>query len=150
MVALLVAQAGADGEGEVGVAGRVRDGDGEGAPQQPLVVWLQLVGVGGAEGGEAVNVVARAWLEVRLGLGVGVEDRAIRARAKRARARARARASAGATAGSMSARAPLMKACMLGCMCRKRARLKATLRRSHSSATAAEGSASTTSLGGPH
>ena len=73
MVALLVAQAGADGEGEVGVAGRVRDGDGEGAPQQPLVVWLQLVGVGRAEGGEAVNVVARAWLEVRLGLGLGSE-----------------------------------------------------------------------------
>ena len=72
VVALLVAQAGADGEGEVGVAGRVRDGDGEGAPQQPLVVWLQLVGVGGAEGGETVNVVARAWLEVSLGLGLGL------------------------------------------------------------------------------
>ena len=72
MVALLVAEAGADGEGEVGVAGRVRDGDGEGAPQQPLVVWLQLVGVGRAEGGEAVNVVARAWSEVSLGLGLGL------------------------------------------------------------------------------
>ena len=36
------------------------------------MVWLQLVGVGGAEGGETVNVVARAWLEVSLGLGLGL------------------------------------------------------------------------------
>ena len=37
VVALLVAEAGADGEGEVGVAGRVRDGEAEGLPARGKV-----------------------------------------------------------------------------------------------------------------